>query len=134
MYLGMMRDATKTIDGLGKIAPAEVAAARGDIKGVPGFVQNLMAKPEAQQYAQAGMQWSEAMLRITTGATAPPAEVIANYKTFFPQIGDSKAVIEQKDASRKQMEKFVRLKAGGGAKQIDELTGNGGWSITPVSP
>jgi hypothetical protein len=132
MYLGMMKSASKDIDKLGNApAPSEVALARGDVPLLPKFAQNMLASDKAQKYAQSSLQWTEAMLRITTGATAPPEEVARTAKTFFPQVNDGEAVKAQKNERRKQMEEFVRIKAGGGAAQVDK-TMSSGWSITPV--
>jgi hypothetical protein len=41
-------------------------------------------------------------LRFKTGAASTEAEVKRNVRTFFPQQGDSKEVIEQKRRMRQQ--------------------------------
>ena len=63
--------------------------------------------PEAQGARQAQEQWAESFLRIKTGAAATRDEVMRNVATFFPQIGDSQQVIEQKARARKQAEQDV---------------------------
>lgn len=125
LYLGMMKTANDEISGAARPKIGDLALARGDVRYTPQFVQNLFASPEAQKYVQSSLQWTEAMLRITTGATAPPEEIVRTSKTFFPQLGDSQEVIDQKDARRKQMEQFVAIKAGGGAAQVDAVMGQG---------
>ena len=65
------------------------------------------ASPSAQRANQSQQQWAEAFLRIKTGAAATKDEVTRNIRTFFPQIGDSPAVIEQKARARRQAEQDV---------------------------
>lgn len=125
LYLGMMNDAEAAISKIQGFDPktgkAQVALslARGDVPKVPGAVQNLVAGKEAQQYNQATLQWSEAMLRQLTGANAPEQEVVRNARTYFPMPGDTSAVIAQKNAARKNMTDYIRLIAGKGADEVD---------------
>lgn len=132
MYLGMMKEASKTLSTLDKPSTIQTAWAKGEVPMVPTIIQNVMANKTAQKNAQAQLQWTEAMLRITTGATAPPEEVKRTAATFFPKVGDAPDVIKQKAEQRAQMEKYVALKAGNGADKVDSVVNNGGWSITPV--
>lgn len=83
-----------------------------------GGATNALASSDAQQYKQSQNQWAESFLRIKTGAAATPAEVDLNVKTFFPQLGDSPAVIRQKAAARKQAEQDVLSMAGPGAAAV----------------
>lgn len=124
MYLGMMKSATEQVDKATGLSTTEIALARGDAKYVPQFAQNMMAGEKAQRYVQASLQWTEAMLRITTGATAPPEEVARMSKMFFPQVGDTPELIMQKKAQRDQMEKYVALSTGKGAGQVESILGN----------
>lgn len=125
LYLGMMKTANDDMAGAPRPGIGDIALARGDVRYTPESVQNMFASPEAQKYVQSSLQWTEAMLRITTGATAPPEEIVRTSKTFFPQLGDSQEVIDQKNKRREQMEKFVAIKAGGGAAQVDAVLGQG---------
>lgn len=132
LYLGMMRKASGDIAKLGSDpSPVDAAMARGDLPGVPKFIQNAHASQKGQQYAAAAMQWTEAMLRITTGATAPPEEVQRTYRMFFPQVNDKPEAKKQKNEARAQMEKFVEIKAGRGASMVDSAMGDG-WSMVEV--
>jgi hypothetical protein len=63
---------------------------------------NMLASQKAQRVRQSQEQWSEAFLRFKTGAATTEAEVARNVKTFFPQQGDSAAVIAQKNRMREQ--------------------------------
>lgn len=88
-----------------------------------GGVTNPLAPSAAQQYRQSQEQWAEAYLRIKTGAAATKDEVRGNVRTFFPQPGDSNAVVQQKAEMRKQAENDVRFIAGRGAPQLDAQRG-----------
>jgi hypothetical protein len=128
LYLGMMKTASEGINQITGLSNSEIALARGDVTAVPQFMQNIMAGDTAQKYIQGSLQWTEAMLRITTGATAPPEELRRVSKTFFPQIGDGADVVAQKAARRAQMEQFVAIGSGKGAGQVDEVLANKGTS------
>ena len=79
-----------------------------------GGVGNIFAPAKAQQAKQTQNQWSEAFLRVKTGAAATEPEVRLNNKTFFPQIGDSLDVINQKRQMRVQAEQDVLNMTGAG--------------------
>ena len=126
MYLGMMRSASEDIAKLSskKLNTGGLALARGDIPYIPQPIQTWMAGEDYQKYDQAQMQWTEAMLRATTGATAPPEEVRRTAKTFFPQINEGPEVIKQKEMRRADMEKMMAIKAGAtGAGQVGAALG-----------
>jgi hypothetical protein len=77
-----------------------------------GGITNPIASPAAQRARQAQEQWAEAFLRFKTGAATTKDEVRANVRTFFPQPGDSAAVIEQKKRARAQAAKDLAFAAG----------------------
>jgi hypothetical protein len=127
MYYGMMLSAAKAIDSMPLPNLAGVALAKGSLPWTPAAFQNFLAGPEGQKYAQASLQWAEAMLRITTGATAPPEEVKRTAMTYFPQIGDTPEVIKQKNAARAHMQAVLRVKAGDTmAGKVEGVMGNSG--------
>lgn len=114
LYLGQMRSATDTLQQLDKrgvTARPESVALAGSTLG------NYLAPKDAQQIAQVRNQWSEAYLRAKTGAAATQGEVDLNNRTFFPQPGDSQAVIEQKAQARRQAELDMQLPAGRAAQR-----------------
>jgi hypothetical protein len=123
-YLGMMGDAEKALAAT-KFDPTSpknqtyLAFARGDLPKLPKAIQNAAAPAPAQQYAQGMFQWTEAMLRATTGATAPEPEVWRVAKTYFPMPLDKPENIAQKNQARLQMQDYLRIKAGHGAEQVD---------------
>lgn len=128
MYLGMMRSASDDLaklDGKG-LTTRGLALARGDVPYLPKALQTAMAGADQQKYQQAAMQWTEAMLRATTGATAPPEEVKRASEMFFPQLGEEPDVIAQKNARRADMERMMAIKAGAtGAGQVGAALGGG---------
>ncbi len=85
---------------------------------------NFVVTPEAQKARQAQEQWSESYLRFKTGAAATKDEVSSNVRTFFPQPGDSAAVVRQKAEMRKQAAHDVRIASGGAA--IETVANVGG--------
>ena len=76
---------------------------------------NWAAGPKAQKYAQAAEQWAEAYLRLKTGAATNQDEIRRNARAYFPQPGDSEAVIAQKAVMRKKAIEDVSIVAGRGA-------------------
>lgn len=85
-----------------------------------GGLTNFLSSPSAQRARQAQEQWSEAFLRFKTGAAATKDEVILNVRTFFPQPGDSKEVIEQKKRMRQQAVHDVSIAAGKGSEKATQ--------------
>jgi hypothetical protein len=73
---------------------------------------NLIVGEAAQRARQAQEQWAESALRFKTGAAATRDEVLMNVRTFFPQPGDTPAVIEQKARARKSLERDLEFAAG----------------------
>lgn len=78
---------------------------------------NFVVSPSAQKARQAQEQWSEGYLRFKTGAATNGDEVGRNVRTYFPQPGDSAAVVAQKARMRAQAEQEVRMNAGGAQAQ-----------------
>ena len=115
LYLGQMRAASQTLNQLqseGKTADPWQVAMTGGIAG------NMLTSANAQQIGQAQNQWSEAYLRQKTGAAATKQEIDLNNRTFFPQVGDSPAVIKQKADMRAQVEQGMEIPAGRGASKL----------------
>ncbi len=123
LYLGQMQSASKTLDELSQKGvspyPASVALASTGLG-------NIAAPAGAQQVAQAQNQWSEAYLRQKTGAATTKDEIRLNNRTFFPQIGDSDEVIQQKALMRTQVERDMRAPAGKGVSMLNQGQGRQG--------
>jgi hypothetical protein len=128
IFLGQMREAEKAIEALkGKIDPTNpkdqaniAASAAGKEAGlVRGGLINMLTPAAAQQYSQAQEQWSEAYLRVKTGAASTRDEVLRNVRTFFPQPGESAEVVEQKNRARATATKQMEIVAGQGTQQLE---------------
>jgi hypothetical protein len=77
-----------------------------------GGIFNFLTPASAQQAKQAQNQWTEAYLRFKTGAGTNAHEIEANRKTYFPDIGDSPAVVAQKARMREQAQNDIAMAAG----------------------
>lgn len=115
-YAGNMRAASKAYDALEANGYDPIKIGAQIDTAIAGGVSNPAAGKLAQQAKQAQSQWSEQMLRMLTGAAATKDEIARNNATYFPQIGDDKAVIEQKKEMRRQAEQGL-FEASGRAKQ-----------------
>jgi hypothetical protein len=76
------------------------------------WIGNYLASEEYQLYDQASTNWVTANLRQESGAVIGIDEMENEKKKYFPQPGDTKAVIKQKKKSRKKAEEGMRAKSG----------------------
>lgn len=88
------------------IADLSMAGTNASIPGMmnngnANSIINTFAPADQQQLAQAKRNFLNAVLRRESGAVIGPSEFANGDRQYFPQIGDSKAVIEQKAANRK---------------------------------
>ena len=100
---------------------------------LPEFAGGL--SPEQQQNAQARKNFVSAVLRKESGAAISPTEYANEERKYFPQLGDSEAVIKQKQEARESAIKALELQAGPGAKFIKESSAapsTDGWSVKSV--
>lgn len=79
---------------------------------------------KARSYDQAANEWSDAIIRLTTGAAATKDEISMARKTYFPQLGDSPAIRQQKAASRTAVMQEAARRAGPAAPQAKVRTYN----------
>ncbi len=84
----------------------------------PEGVANLARSEDYQKYRQAAMQWVRAKLRKESGAAISSGEFDGEFKTYFPQYGDSQAVIDQKAKARIEAEKGMKAASGGAYDQL----------------
>jgi hypothetical protein len=68
--------------------------------------------PERQSYRQAQEDWVRAKLRKESGAVIARDEMNDEIRTYFPQVGDSAKVVEQKANARKVAANAMRTSAG----------------------
>lgn len=91
-----------------------------DMFGVPGIAANYARSPEGQRYRQAQENWITANLRKESGAAIPEAETEREIKKWFPQPGDSVAVIAQKARARKDAQRSMIKSAGGAYQELKD--------------
>jgi hypothetical protein len=83
-------------------------------------VTNITASPELQQYRQAADDWIRSKLRRESGAVIAPAEMQKEYEIYFPQIGDSQAVMDQKKSARQEAENSMKIASGKAFKEPEK--------------
>lgn len=101
----------KRMKGAGDIvAPLEAGGFdAGLARLMPGF---LPQADDKRKYDSAALEWSDSMLRMTTGAAATKEEIDNTVRTYFPQLGDSPEVRRQKAEMRKRVESDALTRAG----------------------
>lgn len=78
--------------------------------------------PEQQQVDAARRNFITAVLRKESGAAISPSEFYNESLKYFPQPGDSEAVIAQKRNARETAIKAMEIQAGPGKRQIEQIT------------
>ena len=111
-YLSRMQAAEKLIREHKKGIPTEETSLSGAIPFVGDYIQRKVMTPEQQMYKQAADDWIRAKLRKESGAVISDQEMEGEYRTYFPQPGDTPEVIAQKAAARKQAEEQMKMMAG----------------------
>jgi len=87
---------------------------------------------EQQQVLNGRINFITAVLRKESGASIQPSEFATMEKLYFPRPGDDAAGIKQKQKARDLAIKAMKVQAGPGAKQIDEVGAGGGeWRVIP---
>lgn len=87
-----------------------------------GLGQGALSE-ERQLSNQAGTQFSDAILRFTSGANTPEAEVQRYLGFITPRTGDKPAVIQRKISAQKAIIAALRTAAGKGDIDPDEAVG-----------
>jgi hypothetical protein len=90
---------------------------------------------EQQQVDAARKNFITAVLRKESGAAISASEFYNEAQKYFPQPGDSDAVIAQKRHARDTAIKAMEIQAGPGKRQIEQTNlpiENNGWSVKAV--
>lgn len=117
-----MQEANRILSDLeGKYNPMAVNAkmAAGEaplIGGAAGYIGNKMLSNEGQMAEQAQRDFINATLRRESGAVINPDEFKNGQKQYFPQPGDSKAVLDQKKRNRELAISGLEAEIPGGFK------------------
>ena len=120
-FLVRMKDATKLLDtfeGQGK--PNMGTAVAGSIPLIGGVIERTAQTKEQQQYKNAALAWIRAKLRKESGAAIGKDEAAQEYQNYFPVVGDTKEVIEQKRSLRNSAMDEMRIAAGKAAHKVDD--------------
>lgn len=119
-YLNRMNSANQILTPLEAQGqyPMYGAAVAGAIPFVGDLARNLTMPAEQQRYQQAANDWIRAKLRKESGAVIGADEMRQEYQTYFPQPGDSKEVIAQKQRARDEATKQMELSAGKAARLV----------------
>lgn len=109
-FYSRMTDADKTLGELerAKYDPTNLR----DYLTVGGKVLNGLSSDQGQRYYQAAQNWVRANLRKESGAAIGAQEMEQEIRNYFPQFGDSEAVIRQKAHNRSVVENAMRTAAG----------------------
>jgi hypothetical protein len=131
LFGSRMLEADRILNELeGKYNPlavnAKVAAAETPIiGGLAGWAGNAMLGESGQQAEQAQRDFINAVLRRESGAVISEPEFKNAAKQYFPQQGDSKAVLDQKRRNRQLAIKGMEAEIPGGFRSAPTLTSPG---------
>jgi hypothetical protein len=126
-----MQEADRILTSLeGKYSPmavnARMAAADVPVVGsAAGYAGNLMLTEQGQQAEQAQRDFVNAVLRRESGAAIAKTEFTNAQRQYFPQPGDSQAVLEQKRRNRALAIQGLEVEVPGGFRRAPTLTSTG---------
>ena len=116
-----MERAQGILSGLPSTAiPGVMSAAAGSIPFVGNVAQRGVQTAQEQQFKQAADDWIRAKLRKESGAAIGTEEMASEYRTYFPQVGDTPEVIAQKAYARQVATAAMRQSAGKAYKPFVE--------------
>lgn len=116
-YSTRMESADKIINDLeGKYDPFSInIKTSGKTALIPGgetAANKFLLSPNDQKAEQAQRNFINAVLRRESGATIQPSEFDSANQQYFPQPGDSKEVLDQKRANRREAIEGLKRAAG----------------------
>lgn len=120
-----MIDGVDPISGVAspKFAATDWNAGVANATMMPEIIGNQIRSSEHQLYRQGAQQWIRSFLRKESGAAISSDEFVQDFKTYFPQPGDSDDVVKQKQAARAAAMNGFVLEAGDYfTKQRPDLT------------
>lgn len=122
-FADRMAAANAVLDDPG-ITGAQTDPVQGAVSGVP-VVGNYLTSQERQMAEQAQRDFVNAILRRESGAAIAPSEFDNATRQYFPQPGDTPAVIEQKRRNREIAIQGVARAAGPAYAAPPVATGGG---------
>lgn len=118
-YSTRMEDASSTIDTLG-------GGFTGMWSSAGQLLPNFLKSEDRQNFEQAERNFVNAVLRRESGSAIAPSEFESAAKQYFPQPGDTAAVIEQKKRNRDVAIAGMKNEAGGAYDLLKQNVGGGG--------
>ena len=92
--------------------PGIFSSMAGSVPFVGNMAQRTIQPAQTQQYKQAAETWIRSKLRKESGAAIGKDEMEQEFRTYFPQVGDSDTVITQKAAARQIATDAMKKSAG----------------------
>jgi hypothetical protein len=114
------------LGGLAGMTPFVGEQLEQGVRSTFNVLPSVAGGPSAQQQQndQARRDFVSAVLRKESGAAISAQEYINEEKKYFPQLGDSEAVIKQKQNSRLKAIEGLKAQAGpSGVRQINRIAG-----------
>lgn len=117
-------ESSHLIDEIGQNGAIQPSLLKRFAESVPlvgeglGMAANQFASPEQQQVEQAQRDFVNAVLRQESGAAISQSEFDNARRQYFPQPGDSQAVIEQKRRNRETSIEAFRVAAGPAGQHV----------------
>lgn len=99
---------------------------------VGGAIARTGQSVETQKYDQAAQDWIRAKLRKESGAAIGKDEMVQEYNTYFPQVGDSPEKLAQKAEARRVATIGMQKAAGKAYEPYTPLSTSP--SIAPAAP
>jgi hypothetical protein len=119
-FLVRMKDATKLLDTFeDKGKPTVATSTASNIPLIGGYLERSAQTKEQQQYKNAALAWIRAKLRKESGAAIGDDEARQEYENYFPIVGDTPEVIEQKRKLRQSAMDEMRIASGKAAFRVD---------------
>lgn len=130
-YASSMTSANKTLDALDNPSIIEQKLATN-------IFGKFINDAEAQKVDQAGREFVNAIGRYQSGAVIPESEIENYFRIYVPQAGDTKELLAQKKAARKEAIEAMKVASGGSFDKIRQAqqqptTPQGGMQQAPQS-
>jgi hypothetical protein len=106
LFGSRMQAADKILTDMAAQGTVRPSTMKGVVESVPfvggalGAAANNLSSPQQQKVEQAQRDFVNAVLRRESGAAISPTEFDSAKKQYFPSVGDSPEVIEQKAQNR----------------------------------
>lgn len=130
LFGSRMQAAEKVLNEMAAQGTERPSVLKSAVEGVPligrvgGVAANSMSSPQQQKVEQAQRDFINAVLRRESGAVIAEPEFENARKQYFPAVGDSQAVIQQKAQNRQLATKGILAEVP--AKQRNSLDSSAG--------